>query len=62
MSPDLWIGIAIGLAASAMAAVIYALRPTAGDVWDWSEQAYEPEEQPRAVTRLTSSEIDWEIR
>jgi hypothetical protein len=34
-------------------------------IYDWEEEAYRPRphrEEPRAITRLTSTEIDWEIK
>lgn len=62
MSPDFWIGLAVGLVATCAAIIINAFRPTPGDIWDWKEQAYEPDDQPRAITRIRSNDIDWEIR
>lgn len=43
--------------------LIYLNRRAPGDIWDWSEDAYEPRRsEPRAITRVTSNNIDWEIK
>ncbi len=64
MSPEFWIGLAAGvLLAAAIGAIVIANRRTPGDLWDWSEEAYQPRrDEPRAITRIHSNNIDWEIR
>lgn len=46
-------------------AVYALLRRRPGDIWEWSEDAYQPrvtaENQPRAITRIKSKDISWEI-
>jgi hypothetical protein len=69
MTVEFWFGLAAGVLLSAAAAYFIHIKGSEGDdLWDWSEEAYEPpkaeprSEQPRAVTRITSNHIDWEIR
>lgn len=41
--------------------VLFRRRP--GDIWEWSEDAYEPRrDEPRAITRIRSNQIEWEIK
>ena len=66
MNIDFWIGFSFGVLCSAAVFVLFAFyywRELSGDIEDWSEEAYEPRrDQPRAVTRIHSNDLDWEIR
>lgn len=53
--------------AAAVGILIYTSRRRPGDIWDWSEDAYTPQrtppsDTPRAVTRIRSRNIYWEIQ
>lgn len=63
MTPDFWIGLLLGaVALSAIGGILLINRRRPGDLWEWSEEAYQPRnDQPRAITRITSRDIDWEI-
>lgn len=47
----------------AVAAVYFMLRPRPDDLFEWTDAAYEPphSEPPRAITRIRSKDISWEI-
>lgn len=63
MTPEFWIGLAIGLVIASAALLVHVFRRRPGEIRDWSEEAYQPRHaQPRAITRIQSSDIDWEIR
>lgn len=48
---------------AALIALYFIMRRRPGDIWDWTEDAYEPrQDAPRAVTRITSNQIEWEIK
>lgn len=50
-------------AASAVIVSVFLNRRELDEPLDWTEAAYEPRhEQPRAVTRIHSNDLDWEIR
>lgn len=49
--------------AAALAAAVYASRQSPSEIWEWEEKSYQPRSnEPRAVTRIHSKNIDWEIR
>ena len=64
MEPFL-IGLFIGGAFTACAMYIFINRVTDDDdeIDDWSEDFYQQRlEEPRAVTRIKSNQLDWEIK
>lgn len=62
MTPDFWIGLAFGAVIVASALLFHAFRPRPGDIREWSDEEYEPQAiQPRAVTRIQSKDLNWEI-
>lgn len=51
----------------ALVALYVLLRRRPGDIWEWSEDAYKPvrelpRDAPRAITRIRSRNIYWEIQ
>ena len=69
MMTDFYIGLAMGVcvailigASLSVLIVMLSGRKLMDDIEDWSEKAYEPRrDQPRAITRVKSSDIEWEI-
>lgn len=52
---------------AAVVFIVFTLRRRPGDIWEWSEVAYEPVREPpidapRAITRIRSRDIYWEIQ
>ena len=49
---------------AALVALHLLLRRRPGDIWDWTEDAYQPSRQdaPKAITRIRSKNIYWEIQ
>lgn len=56
--------VACAVLIAAFIAVYALLRRRPGDIWEWSEDAYEPPRQdaPKAITRIRSKNIYWEIQ
>lgn len=65
MEPFL-IGLFIGAAFTACAMYVFINRMSESDddeLEDWSEEFYQQRlEEPRAVTRIKSNQLDWEIK
>jgi hypothetical protein len=54
---------ACGAAATFIAALVYINRREPDEPLDWTEEAYQPRlDQPRAVTRIKSNDIFWEVK
>lgn len=55
--------LAVAAVAPLVAVLVYLNRPKPGDIWEWADEAYEPRrDEPRAITRVKSNDIYWEIR
>jgi hypothetical protein len=66
---EFWAGMFAGAAimaigiAGATVLELFPARTKKDDIWEWDPEAYEPRvDQPRAITRITSNQIDWEIK
>lgn len=58
--------IVVAFVLAVLVAFRFAPRRTVDDIWEWSEHAYQPPQdkrrnEPRAVTRIRSNHIHWEI-
>lgn len=54
---------AAGAIAALIAAFVHLKSRDSDEPHDWSEEAYQPRlDQPRAITRVKSNNIFWEIR
>lgn len=64
MSVEFWMGLLAGAVLAALATLYLATRRRElGEPLDWTDAAYEPRhEQPRAITRIKSADLDWEIK
>lgn len=58
--------VVVAVLIAAFIIMFFAVRRRSGDIWDWSEDAYtpqrtQPHDAPRAVTRIRSKNVYWEI-
>lgn len=55
--------LALGVGAALLAAAVYHARSKPDDIWEWEEESYRPRsDAPRAITRMKSADLDWEIK
>lgn len=55
--------LALGVGAALLAAAVYHARSEPDDIWEWEEDSYRPcSDAPRAITRVRSNQLDWEIK